>query len=162
MRNAQPADWKTKLLPRRRTTIPVDRAFSQDELNILRRGLIPVQMEDKWFIYWKDDALYFHRSWTGDCIYIVHFVVEDGTGKMVRAEMRHIPKHNNPSPDEETAKMISYLIDMLLLDRARMFPSDNMTPEESSIMSWSTVGRAMLGQHPNGTEGACDSPPTHP
>ena len=22
-------------------------------------------MEDKWFIYWKDDALFFHRSWTG-------------------------------------------------------------------------------------------------
>ena len=159
MRNAEPADWDTKPLPRRRTTIPLDRTFSQDELNILRRGLIPAQMEDKWFIYWKDDALYFHRSWTGDCIFIVQFVVEDGTGKMVRAEVRYIPKRNNPNADKENAEMISYLIDVLLLDRARMFPSCNMTPEESAIMSWSTVGRAMFGQHPNGGEGAGDPPP---
>ena len=159
MRTAEPADWGTKPLPRRRTTILLDRIFSQDELNILRRGLIPAQMEDKWFIYWKDDALYFHRSWTGDCIFIVHFVVEDGTGKMVRAEVRYAPKRNNPNADKENAEMISYLIDVLLLDRARMFPSDNMTPEESVIMSWSTVGRAMFGQHPNGVEGADDPPP---
>ena len=159
MRNAEPADWGTKLFPRRRSTIPLDRTFSQDELNILRRGLIPAQMEDKWFIYWKDDALYFFRSWTGECICIVHFVVEDGASRMVRAEVRRIPKHNNPNADKENAEMISYLINVLLLDRAQMFPSDNMTPEESFAMSWSAVGRAMFGQHPSGIKGAGDSPP---
>ena len=34
----------------------------------IRAGHIPEMMEDKWFIYWQDDRLFFHRSWTGYCI----------------------------------------------------------------------------------------------
>ena len=30
-------------------------------------------MEDKWFIFMENGILYFHRSWTGVCIYQVHF-----------------------------------------------------------------------------------------
>lgn len=26
-------------------------------------------MEDKWFVHLTDGTLYFHRSWTGRCIY---------------------------------------------------------------------------------------------
>lgn len=26
-------------------------------------------MDDKWFIFFEDGWLYFHRSWTGSCIY---------------------------------------------------------------------------------------------
>jgi len=33
-------------------------------------GLVPEEIEDKWFIYWEDDTLFFHRSWTGNCIYV--------------------------------------------------------------------------------------------
>ncbi len=32
-------------------------------------GLIPQEMEDKWFIYYENEWLYFHRSWTGNGIY---------------------------------------------------------------------------------------------
>lgn len=30
-------------------------------------------MDDKWFVFLEDDWLYFHRSWTGVCIYQVKF-----------------------------------------------------------------------------------------
>lgn len=39
----------------------------------LSLGLIPEEMEDKWFIYLEDNKLYCHRSWTGLCAYIVEF-----------------------------------------------------------------------------------------
>ena len=39
--------------------------FSIEQYNNLKKGLIPKEMEDKWFIYFEDNWLYFHRSWTG-------------------------------------------------------------------------------------------------
>ena len=52
----------------------------------IRQGMIPEVMEDKWFIYWKDDALFFHRSWTGFCIYVVRFAA-DGENKVLKARL---------------------------------------------------------------------------
>lgn len=31
-------------------------------------------MEDHWFYYMEDDWLHIHRSWTGYCIFQIHFV----------------------------------------------------------------------------------------
>lgn len=36
-----------------------------EELNKLRLGLVPNQMEDKWFAYFHNEHIHFHRSWTG-------------------------------------------------------------------------------------------------
>ena len=47
MRIAERTDWKTLELPERRTTIALDRRFSADEMERLRRGFIPEEMEDK-------------------------------------------------------------------------------------------------------------------
>jgi len=30
-------------------------------------------MEDKWFFFWSRNRLFFHRSWTGYCVYVVRF-----------------------------------------------------------------------------------------
>ena len=41
-------------------------------------GHIPAEMEDRWFIYLEDDWLFFHRSWTGFCIFQLHLGPIDG------------------------------------------------------------------------------------
>ena len=82
----------------------------------IRAGHIPEFMEDKWFIYWQDDKLFFHRSWTGFCIYVVHFAVEGEAGRMVRAEVNRDYEQYQLVDDEEDARMISGLIDSLLLE----------------------------------------------
>ena len=63
--------WKT--LPPRGEFEIVDYSdsFTQNELEALKHGLIPRDMEDKWFIYYDSDILHFHRSWTGDLIFTV-------------------------------------------------------------------------------------------
>jgi hypothetical protein len=38
-------------------------------------------MDDKWFIFFEKGWLYFHRSWTGHCIYAVRL---DGSPAGVR------------------------------------------------------------------------------
>ena len=49
--------------------IDIQLYFTNEEFVKLTRGFIPQQMEDKWFIYYDEGWLYFHRSWTGFGIY---------------------------------------------------------------------------------------------
>ena len=48
------------------TALPYQRGFSDEELARISNGLIPGKMEDKWFIFYEEPYLYFHRSWTGE------------------------------------------------------------------------------------------------
>ena len=114
---AGPTDWKTEPLPAEHTTIALDRTFSPSAMDRICAGHIPEMMEDKWFIYWQDDTLFFHRSWTGHCIYVVHFAVEDKAGRMVRADVNRDHRQYQLADDEEDARMISRLINYLLLGR---------------------------------------------
>ena len=149
MRTAKPTDWTTEALPSKRITIRLDRTFSPQEMKSIRRGLIPEQMEDKWFIYWKDDTLFFHRSWTGYCIYVVRFAAVGDGCRMFEADVNRDPEQYRETSDERDAEMISFLVDVLLLQAESIFPSDEPSSEIQALMNWSQVGRAMLGQHPD-------------
>lgn len=70
------SDWDTKPMPERREEFILKRNISIEELEILKEGHIPEQMEDKWFWYYKEGILYAHRSWTGFCIYMVQIDFE--------------------------------------------------------------------------------------
>ncbi len=118
-------------------------------MKYIRRGLVPEQMEDKWFIYWKDDALFFHRSWTGFCIYVVRFAAKGDSFGMTEADVNRDTEQYEEASDERDAEMISYLVDVLLLHQEAAFPSNEPSSEKQALMNWSQVGRAMLGQHPN-------------
>lgn len=149
MKTARATDWKTEPLPSKQSTIHLDRTFSPEEMTRFHAGLIPQQMEDKWFIYWHEDTLFFHRSWTGNCIYIVHFATEDDRCRMVKADVNRDPAQYREIDDVRDAAMISYLIDVLLLHQASAFPSGESPPKKRALMNWSLVGRAMFDQHPD-------------
>ncbi len=147
MRAARPEDWETEPLPERRTAIVLDRTYTGEEMEKIRKGLVPEVMEDKWFIYWKDGKLFFHRSWTGFCIYVVRFAEQDGLWRMVQAEVNRDPGQYRETSDERDAEMIPFLVDALLLRRPVGSPGEK--PAAGAVLSmWSSIGRAMLGQHP--------------
>ena len=147
VRTAVPSAWKTSDLPARRAFVTLDRVFSREEIDHIRQGVIPEVMEDKWFIYWKDDALFFHRSWTGFCIYVVRFAADGDTRRMIRADVNRDRRQYGETDDDRDARLISYLIDVLLLGRHAEFPHAGSDPGESAIANWSLVGRAMMGRH---------------
>jgi hypothetical protein len=60
-------------MPAQSHEIPFAGAYSPLEFEIISAGLMPVEMEDRWFIYYESPWLYLHRSWTGFCIYKVRF-----------------------------------------------------------------------------------------
>jgi len=114
---AKQSDWPIEPLPEERTTIALDRTFSSEEMEIIRRGVLPEEMEDRWFVYWQNDCLYFHRSWTGFCIFVVRFIQENACYRIVGAEVNRDKEQYDILGDEKDKKYISELIDDILADR---------------------------------------------
>lgn len=101
------SDWKTLPMPEEHGTFILDRHFSQRELDILRRGHIPQEMEDKWFWYMEGDKLYGHRSWTGYCI----FVVEIGEGSQHKVTVNRYTEQYRSAGDEADRVALNKLLD---------------------------------------------------
>ena len=72
-RIAEKLDWRTTPMPEENTTFELNRIFTDEQMEVLMKGNIPKQMEDKWFWYYEDGKLYAHRSWTGICVFIIEF-----------------------------------------------------------------------------------------
>jgi len=151
-RPAEPTDWKTKSLPRLHSRVDLDRTFTQDELVRIRHGLVPEAMEDKWFVYWQDNQLFFHRSWTGFCTFIVDFTTTGDGATMTGARVNRDPGQYLSTDDEYDSRMISFLIDVLLLRRPASFPATQESTEDQALEQWSVVGRAGLGEYPPDSE----------
>ena len=113
-------------------------------------GVIPEEMEDKWFAYWEDGTLFFHRSWTGFCVYIVRFVCDDDGTTAVEADLNRDPEQYKNTDEQYDVEMIAYLVDVLLLRRPSRFPSRSSSKTRAALEQWSQVGRAGLGEHPGG------------
>ena len=70
---ARRTDWKTEPMPQQHETFVLRRSFSDEEMDVLRRGHVPQAMEDKWFWYMEGSTRRAHRSWAGHCIYRIDF-----------------------------------------------------------------------------------------
>ena len=57
--------------------------FNESQFSKIKNGLIPEEMEDKWFIYYEEGFLYFHRSWTGFGMYKTK-ITKEPTGYIIR------------------------------------------------------------------------------
>jgi len=73
MTRATKNSWKHIEYPAIRENLQFEALFTNAEAEKLMQGLIPEQMEDKWFIYFSEGWLFFLRSWTGACIYAIKF-----------------------------------------------------------------------------------------
>jgi hypothetical protein len=136
--------WKTQPLPAERARLKLERFFNAAEWEALRQGVIPEEMEDKWFIYESRGWLSFHRSWTGVCIYRVR-LRKTPTGCEI-AEVRVNRKTDEYScvDDAYDAGVLSWLIDVLLLKRPAAFPASGQKDGLEPLRQWSQAGRAML------------------
>src|SRR6059036_193907 len=73
METAHKDSWKIEPIPQETNVLAYSAEFSAEEFERISLGLVPQEMEDKWFIYLEGNTLYLHRSWTGICVYEVEF-----------------------------------------------------------------------------------------
>ena len=69
MDQATRTSWKTLPPPDKHERLVVPETFSGAAGDRMRGGHVPVDMDDRWFIYFEDGWLHFHRSWTGAHIF---------------------------------------------------------------------------------------------
>lgn len=75
--------WKTVELPEETIDFTYYKKYTEEEMNILKKGRYPLEMTDRWFWYFEDNKLYMHRSWTGFCDYVVEFNIFNETHKVL-------------------------------------------------------------------------------
>jgi len=110
--------WKTFDMPEDKVILPINQKYSKEEYNKIKQGFIPEVMEEKWFIYFKEQKLYIHRSWTGYCIYQINFSKEDENIIITKGYLNgKIAEQRDRKNWKDEANTVLFLIDMLLLDK---------------------------------------------
>lgn len=109
-------DWKTEEMPGQRAQFLLERPLTEADLTALRAGHKPREMEDKWFMYCQGERLFFHRSWTGFCIYMVDFS---------RPGQLQVTVNRNPAQYTETSLERDRLMVQILLNRFAGRPGEN-------------------------------------
>lgn len=145
-KRALKSDWdRCEPLPKQHKEIPCSYKFTAEEHEKLKLGLVPEQMEDKWFIYFENDKLYLHRSWTGFCVYIVEFGTNEKCHQINKITVNRYKEQYSETNDIWDCKLVIYLINVLLLKKPVPFPEyENTDPEMNALRQWSETGRAMF------------------
>lgn len=104
-------------MPKAHATIPMNREFSAEEMRSIKLGFRPDSMDDRWFIYYEEDRLYLHRSWTGHCIFIVHLRSDGRSCVAFELHANRNPKQYGSSDSNYDRQMAFWAIDFFLLGR---------------------------------------------
>lgn len=93
-----------------RVAIPLSLQLSPDEFERLRGGSVPEDMDEKWFIFYDDGWAYFHRSWTGHCIFAIRLEpVDDGYVAREAWATRDRAQYSNEDEKEDVRLLKSVL-----------------------------------------------------
>jgi ADP-ribosylglycohydrolase len=141
----------------RQKAVPIDNpkrieialTFTDKQFSKLSKGLIPREMEDKWFIFYENGALYFHRSWTGYGIYQAPLTKEHGSYSIKEfwAE-RNQEKYKNED-DNTDIETISFLIasGLLGIDVCEIYANQHIpsrTDSMTGLKGWSNFGSLLF------------------
>jgi hypothetical protein len=132
--NAYPApatrqSWPNlRPLPAAHARLVVEREFTQQEYAQIAYGAIPEQMEDRWFIFLEDKTLFFHRSWTGYCIFQVTLVQRNASYAIADVLVSRDTSQYSGSTDAYDQQQLLFLIDNLLLGQRHPLPIPGGVP----------------------------------
>lgn len=104
-------------MPAKSVTIDLEPHFyaPQDVIR-MKRGFIPWDMDQKWFIYCTDEHINFHRSWTGNLIYKVNiYEGPDGEWVLKSAKINRDPEQYGGTDNAKDERNIFRLIDYFLV-----------------------------------------------
>ena len=94
----------------------VSHTFTDEEYQRMQRGVIPHEMEAKWFISFEDGWFFFHRSWTGYCIYQVRLELGASGWSIAEAWANGDPNQFRAAEDTQ---LFLNIVHYVLLDKQR-------------------------------------------
>jgi len=144
MTKAKREDWKTLEPPPQREDLGYSAVFSLSDVEKITNGLIPIEMEDKWFIFFSDSWLYFHRSWTGALIYALKFDFHPDGVRVIDSWVNRDPEQYGELDFVYDRRLVDFLIRALLLGENTEFPirKEHKGTQPNGIYQHRVVGRA--------------------
>ena len=136
--------WKIYPCPAERATLKLAEVYSLSEFEQIKVGLIPQEMEDKWFMFFEEPWLFIHRSWTGFCIYGIRWESSPQGAAVVETWVSRDKEQYRETRTEYEEKLLKFLIDALLLKKAVAFPIPAEAAESArpGVYQHAVVGRA--------------------
>jgi protein-S-isoprenylcysteine O-methyltransferase Ste14 len=92
-----------------------DATFDRKQARQMMQGFIPEAMEDKWFVYYADGWLKFHRSWTGILIYSLRLDESPAGVRVAESWVNREPEQYTETDTDRDRHLVRGLIDALLL-----------------------------------------------
>jgi len=84
-------------MPRSRQQLLVERHYDADEYERLRQGHVPVEQDDRWFVWMGPDrVVHIHRSWSGFEIYRARLEAVGDSYDVVEAWVNVDPEQYEP------------------------------------------------------------------
>jgi len=138
------ADWKVLEMSQPHK-IDFSIPFTEEQFEELTCGLIPEEMEDKWFIFFEEDWLYFHRSWTGTMTYKLRInryeMEKEYSIKEFWAERDDTIYSNTDDTKDIQIVLLLIANGLLGLDYRELYASYFLKSEKDALITWSTFGR---------------------
>lgn len=116
---ASPEGLQLPPLPDLHASLDIHIPITTTEMENVRRGHIPEEMDDRWFIYVdENDTAHIHRSWTGFCIYKIKFKPQkEGWAAVHMAANRNPEEYTNTNIEHDKDMVKNLLLQHLVRNR---------------------------------------------
>jgi ADP-ribose pyrophosphatase YjhB (NUDIX family) len=109
-------DWsELHTMPARHVVLDLKLIYDDAQMAAIRQGFRPNNMDQKWFIYFTDNCLYLHRSWTGNLIFQIQFAQKDTSWQAEQAIANRDHEEWGNADDDQDRHLIADIIDTNLL-----------------------------------------------
>ena len=114
--------------------------LGETEYARIRYGLFPEEMEDKWFVYFEDGKLRFHRSWTGLKTYEAEITKDDTSYIISKLRVERDPEIYKCTDDQTDLDSFIYLLARGIIG-VPIAPPVNPDDKSGVLGAWSNFGR---------------------
>ena len=136
------SDWKTQEFSKP-ATLNAGFRFAETHFARIRLGLLPEQMEDKWFAYFEDGRICFHRSWTGAKIYEAQIKKADSDYMISEITVERDAGIYSNTDDSEDIRAFNFLLGRGLLGLNIELPIDSGN-DMDVLKGWSSYGQMLF------------------
>ena len=130
--------------PAIRANLDFVESYSASEFELIKRGLIPEGMKDKWFVFFEEPWLYFHTGWTGASIFGLRFQHSTSGVSVVESWASRDSKAWGVKNADYEKVLLKFLIDVFLLGKSAYFPVPSNLPRDvpKGLYQHAMIGRA--------------------
>ena len=139
---AKKSDWKAQEFSKPHS-VKANFRISDNNFARIRHGLLPEEMEDKWFSYYDDGRIHLHRSWTGAKIYEAAVYKGEGCYAISEIIVERDAELYSSTDDSEDVRSFNFLLGRGILGYRVEAPIDTESSDDV-IRGWSSFGNMIL------------------